>query len=392
MDSAALDPARSDPKPGGQAPAPSRWAWRLGQLFGIGIYVHATFWLLLTWIGLSYLGAGAGWVASLTGVALVLCVFGIVVLHELGHALAARRFGIRTRDITLYPIGGVASLERVPEQPAEELIVALAGPAVNAVLGAVLYAALLLKGDPIDASALPLVGGPFLVKLFFVNITIGIFNLIPAFPMDGGRVLRSLLALRMDYAHATEVAARVGQALALLFGLLGLFANPMLLLIALFVWMGAEQESSLARLKSALVGIPVRSAMLTDFRTLAPDDALGRAVDMVIAGSQHDFPVIDAGRPVGLLTRTELAKGLAKDGAASPVAPWMTRNLRVVDPFEMVDAVVNRLREDESAVLVVDKHDKLVGMLTSENIGELVMLRGALRGDRHGWPRVPRTV
>jgi CBS domain-containing protein len=179
---------------------------------------------------------------------------------------------------------------------------------------------------------------------------------------------------------------------ALSFGLLGLFYNPMLILIALFVWMGAQQESSLARLKSALVGIPVRSAMLTDFRTLAPDDALARAVDMVIAGSQHDFPVVEAGRPIGLLTRTELAQGLAKDGAESPVAPWMRRNLRIVDPLEMVDAVVNRLREDETAVLVVDKGGQLVGMLTSENIGELVMLRGALRGDRGGWPRVPRTA
>jgi Zn-dependent protease/predicted transcriptional regulator len=385
MDSKNRSPAR-----GGSGP--SRWAWKLGQVLGIGIYVHATFWLLVLWIGLSYLVASGSALAAFSGVALVLCVFGIVVFHELGHALVARSFGIRTRDITLYPIGGVASLERIPERPVQELLVTLAGPAVNVLLGALLFVVLALGNEPIDANALLLPSGSFLVKLFFINLTIAVFNLIPAFPMDGGRVLRALLALRMDYVRATEVAARIGQALAIVFGLIGVYTNPMLILIALFVWLGAKHESSFAQLRSALAGIPVRRAMVTDFRTLSRGDELGQAADLLIAGSQGDFPVVEAGRPVGLLTRTELSEGLARAGVAAPVGAWMKQDFDVVGEAERVDVVMNRIREQEAAVLVIDEHGLLVGMLTPENLAELMMLARALRRDNQGRPPVPRTV
>jgi Zn-dependent protease/CBS domain-containing protein len=383
---------RTDSRRARRNRATSRWAWKVGRVFGIGIYVHATFWLLVAWIGLSYLAASGSPMAALGGIALVLSVFGIVVLHELGHALVARSFGIRTRDITLYPIGGVASLERIPERPVQELLVTLAGPAVNIVLAALLFVVLALRNEPIDANALLLPNGSFLVKLFFVNLTIAAFNLIPAFPMDGGRVLRALLALRMEYVRATEVAARIGQALAIVFGLLGLYANPMLIVIALFVWLGAKQESSFAQLKSALAGLPVRRAMLTDLRTLSPDDSLEHAANLLIAGSQRDFPVVDAERPVGLLTRAELSEGLARDGAAAPVAAWMKRNFDVVGPLEKVDMVINRLHEDETAMLVVDEYGRLVGMLTPENLEELLMVARALRPRIEGRPAVPRTA
>jgi Zn-dependent protease/CBS domain-containing protein len=382
------DPWRPGPEAragrAGRETGVKRWAWKLGSVSGIDIYVHATFWLLVIWVALTHLSDG-GWEAAGMGVALILSVFAIVVLHELGHALVARRFGVRTRDITLYPIGGIASLERIPEKPIQEFLVALAGPAVNVALGVVLYVAAALLEGPLDAGALAVVGGPFLTKLFFINLTIVVFNLIPAFPMDGGRVLRALLALRMDYTRATEVAARVGQGLAFLFGLIGLFSSPMLVFIALFVWLGAQQEYSLARLRSALEGIPVRSAMITDFRTLAPGDLLSHAVEIVIAGSQHDFPVVENGKLVGLLTRVELARGLAQEGSGALVANFMDRNPRVVDPSEMVTAVIPRIQQnDRGSLLVVDKQGTLVGMLTAENVGELVMLKGALHGQGRG--------
>lgn len=290
----------------------ARWSWRVGSIFGIDLYVHATFLILLGWVAFSHLAQGHGLRVAIEGLALILAVFGVVVLHELGHALTAKRFGIRTRDIMLLPIGGIASLERMPEKPTQELLVAFAGPAVNVVLALGLAGLIVLTGGTLEPASMHVVGGPFLTKLMWINVSLAVFNLMPAFPMDGGRVLRAALAFRMDYTRATEVAARIGQAMALLFGIIGLLANPMLLLIAFFVWMGAQQESALVQLKYALSGVPIRSAMITEFRSLGPAEPLSRASELMLAGFQHDFPVIDDGKLVGILTRDDIVKGLAE--------------------------------------------------------------------------------
>jgi Zn-dependent protease len=205
------------------------WSWRLGRLFGIDVRVHPTFLILLGWVGLSHVATGAGWAAVLGELGFLLLLFGIVVLHELGHALAARRYGIRTRDITLLPFGGIARLERIPEEPGKELVIALAGPAVNVALAAGLFGVMFLASS-IDLFATPsLFDGELPARLFWVNVWLAAFNMIPAFPMDGGRVLRALLAFRGDYLQATRVAAGIGQGIALLFGLAGLLLpNPLL--------------------------------------------------------------------------------------------------------------------------------------------------------------------
>jgi Zn-dependent protease len=219
-------------------------SWKLGKIAGIDVFVHATFFILVAWVALSaYLPSGSA-AAAASGVASILTVFGVVVLHELGHDLVARRFGIATREITLLPIGGISRLERMPEDPRQELQVALAGPAVNVGLAAAAYAALLVLGSgAIDRMSV--MEGSFLARLFSINLSLALFNLLPAFPMDGGRIFRALLALRMDRARATEVAARTGQVMAVLFGVAGLFFfNPLLVLIAFFVWTGAAQEAS----------------------------------------------------------------------------------------------------------------------------------------------------
>lgn len=369
-------------------------SWRIGRIAGIDVHLHFTFLILLGWVALSHYLQRQSWQDALSGLAFIVALFTIVVLHELGHALTARRFGIRTRDITLLPIGGVARLERIPEKPKEELLVALAGPAVNAVLAALLFVVLFVGAELSAAKEFKLVGGHFLAKLMWVNVSLAVFNLLPAFPMDGGRVLRALLAMRMDYVRATNIAASIGQGLAWVFGIIGLFTNPFLMFIALFVWMGAAQEAGQAQMKSALAGLPVSRVMMTDFRTIAPEDTLSRAVEHILSGCQQDFPVVDGGRVVGVLTRGDLLTGLAKQGQLAPVADVMQRNVCTADVGEMVESVLTRLQEDDCRVLPVLAGGELAGILTTENLGEYLMVQAALgespRGKRvrHRQPMV----
>ena len=250
--------------------------------------------------------------AAAIGVFFILAVFLCVVLHEFGHALAARRYGIKTRDIILLPIGGVARLERMPTNPLHELWVALAGPAVNIAIASVLFIWLKLTATLEPLQTLTLGTGTFLERIMVVNIFMVVFNMIPAFPMDGGRVLRAVLATRQEYGRATQIAASIGQGIAIIFGIFGLFYNPFLLLIALFVWFGASQEAGLARMQSVIGGIPVQHAMVTDFKTLNENDSLDRAVELTLAGSQKDFPVVDNGRIEGILTQNDLLKAHIK--------------------------------------------------------------------------------
>jgi Zn-dependent protease len=366
-------------------------SWRIGRIAGIDVHLHFTFLLLLGWVALSHYLQRQNWQEALDGLGFTLSLFTIVVLHELGHALTARRFGIRTRDITLLPIGGVARLERIPEKPRQELLVALAGPAVNVVLAGLLFGVLMVGSELSAAKEFKLVGGHFLAKLMWVNVSLAVFNLLPAFPMDGGRVLRAVLAMRMDYVRATNLAASIGQGMAWVFGFIGLFTNPFLIFIALFVWMGAAQEAGQAQLKSALAGLPVSRVMMTDFRVLEPGDTLARAVEHILAGCQQDFPVVKGGRVVGVLTRGDLLTGLAKQGQLSPVADVMQRNVCTAEAGEMVESVLARLQEDDCRVLPVTRDGELIGVLTTENLGEYMMIQAALgetaRGERTRRPR-----
>jgi len=353
-------------------------SWRIGRVAGIDVHLHFTFLILLGWVALSHYFVRQNWQDALGGLGFTLALFTIVVLHELGHALMARRYGIRTRDITLLPIGGVARLERIPEKPKQELLVALAGPAVNVVLAALLLVVLIVGAELPAARDIKLVGGPFLAKLMWVNVSLAIFNLLPAFPMDGGRVLRAVLAMRMDYVRATNIAASIGRGMAWVFGFIGLFTNPFLIFIALFVWMGAEQEAEQARMKSALAGVPVGRVMMTDFRVLKPGDTLARAVEHILAGSQQDFPVVDGKRVVGVLTRGDLLNGLAKRGQFAPVADVMQRILCAAEAGEMVERVLARLQQNDCRVLPVTRDGELAGLLTTENLGEYMMIQTAL--------------
>ncbi|MBI4552419.1 MAG: site-2 protease family protein [Candidatus Latescibacteria bacterium] len=359
-----------------------KWAFRLGTVAGIGLYLHGTFLILLAWVGISHIVQGHSIADAFEGMVFIIALFGCVVLHELGHALSARRYGISTRDITLLPIGGLARLERMPREPKQELVVALAGPAVNVVLAVVLFGVIVgLSGfDAFMPSApLTLVGGDFLNKLLWVNVSLLVFNLLPAFPMDGGRVLRALLAQRMDYVRATKAAARIGQGMALLFGLVGLFSNPFLLFIALFVYIGATEEAAAVQMQSAFRGIPVMAAMVTNFRTLTPDDSLARAVEHLLGGCQQDFPVMEGNQVVGVLTRNDLLMALGQQGPEARVGDVMRRGVEPVDAFEMLETTVQRMRAGGHPVLPIVHGGALVGLLTQENIGEFTMIQAALQ-------------
>jgi Zn-dependent protease/predicted transcriptional regulator len=362
------------------------WSWRIGRIAGIDIFVHFTFLILVAWFALSHYSANQDPKEALRGVLFILALFGIVVLHELGHALAARRYGIRTRDITLLPIGGVARLERIPEDPKQELVVAIAGPLVNVILAAVIYLVMAVDIRFAELTSATRVGGNFLMQMFLVNVMLVFFNMLPAFPMDGGRVLRALLAMRMDHVRATQIAAAIGQAMAIAFAAWGLFApafgfpsNPFLLFIALFVWLGAAGEASMVQLRSALGGIPVMRAMITDFRTLGPDDKLSRGIDHVLAGFQQDFPVVENDNLVGILTRSNMAAALAQYGTEARVGDAMQHEFVAVSPRDMLETAFAKLQDCNCHTLPVVDDGRLVGLMTSDNLAEVLMIQESLR-------------
>jgi Zn-dependent protease/predicted transcriptional regulator len=358
------------------------WSVKLGRIAGITIHMHLTFLLLIFWIGLSHWLREGTWPAVVTGTGFVLALFGCVLLHELGHALAARRYGIGTRDITLLPIGGVARLERMPDEPREELWVALAGPAVNVVIAAVLGVWLFVAGGWQPISQLDVGGGSFIERLMLVNLFLVGFNLLPAFPMDGGRVLRALLAMRMDYAKATQRAAGIGQMMAFLFGFLGLFGNPFLLFIAFFVWIGAAQEASMVQTKSTLADVIVESAMQTNFQVLSSADTLERAVELILSGAQQDFPVVWGSEVIGVLTRSQLLVALAQHGQEVRVADVMSREFCQVKANDLLEPQLVKLGQGECRTMPVLRDGQLVGLLTMDNVGEYVMIQSALHSKK----------
>jgi len=347
-----------------------RWTWQIGRIAGIAVYIHATFVLLLAWIAVVHVAAGHDLATTLRGFVLVAAVFAVVVVHELSHALVARRFGIPTRDITLYPIGGIARLERMPEKPAQELLVAIAGPLTNAVLAGAIFIGLELAGAGADGDPLSL-GASFAVQLMWINILLGGFNLIPAFPMDGGRVLRALLSFWMTRSRATAVAARVGRAIAVVFALVGILWSPMLALIAVFVWITAGQENAIEQLKSSLHGLSVGDAMVGEFKTLPATVPVEIAVGLLASGFQHDFPIVDHDQIVGMLTRGDVLRGL-QTGRTTPVGDLMHTSFPIAGWHEPLDAVLERMQDGTSVLVLRD--ERPVGLLDPAHVDDVLAL------------------
>lgn len=359
-----------------------QWSLVLGRVAGIEVRVHLTFLFLLVWIGVSHYIVG-GTPAAVTGLLFILLIFGSVLLHEFGHALAARRYGVKTPDITLLPIGGVARIEKIPDEPKQELVVAVAGPLVNVAIAAVLMILL----SVINPATLRSVGvatagffrGDLITRLIFVNLWLVLFNLIPAFPMDGGRVLRALLATRLGFARATRIAAGVGQAFAFLFVLAGFFINPFLIFIGLFVYMGAAGEVPAADMREFARDLPVASVMVTRFQPFRRDTPLSEAVRALLSGADKEFPVVDDdGRVVGLLCREDIVKALSQKGADTSVGDAMQTEVPTARDHEMLEGAFHRLVSGRYAALpVINFEGRLVGLLTRENVAEVMMIRNA---------------
>jgi Zn-dependent protease len=345
---------------------------RIGTAFGIPLYLHWSFLLIPGYVLVSGLMMGRPPFGIAADLLLVAAIFTCVVLHELGHALSARRFGVETRDIILLPIGGVARLERIPRRPLHEFLVAIAGPAVNVVLAAVLL-----------AIALPLVGvngltepssftANFTGKVIAVNIAMVVFNLVPAFPMDGGRILRSALAARFGFLQATRWAATVGRVLAVVLGLAGLFVlnNPILMLIALFVFFGAGQEANMAETESALRGLRVRDVMVTQFETIPSSATAQSAVRTAMSARRHELPVVAGRTFVGLLQLSDAVAAVQAGDGDVPAGDICRSDLPTIHVnSEMVQAI--QAAQGVSAKLtvlpVVDDFEQIIGLLTPES-------------------------
>jgi len=352
-----------------------RWSITLGSFKGTAVRIHVTFLLFLAWIGFSAYQHG-GLAAARESVLFIVAIFACVVLHEFGHILTARQFGISSPEVTLLPIGGVASVDRMPEKPYQELLIALAGPAVNIVIAGGL---LLFLGamDPTELGHLDDPKHGLVERLAATNLFLAVFNLFPAFPMDGGRVLRAALAIWIGQEKATRIAALIGQGLALALGFLGMFGYPMLLFIGFFVYFAAAGEAEMTLVARATRDVPVADAMETRIATIGRGATVAEAVDLLLATSQEVFPVVDAaGRPEALLTREEIAFAVKEADAGAPIAPFASKDLAIINAGAMLDKALEKLASAE-AVGVIDEDGSLLGLVTRQSIAEVILIKSA---------------
>ena len=342
------------------------------RLFGVPVRLHFTFVLLavfLIMVGVS------GDQSAMVTVLYIGALFGSVLLHELGHALVSKRYGIKTLEIVMFPIGGLARLERMPKAR-EELWIALAGPLVNVVIAAAIFGFIAVRNHPVNLPELLRPTDANLAeRIAFGNLILAAFNMIPAFPMDGGRILRSLLARNRSEEEATRLAARAGRALAMLMGFYGLLTmHFMLIFIAFFVYLGATQESAAASGRALVQGIPVREAMITDYRTLEHGDTIRDAANLLLSTSQQDFPVMHGGKVIGLLGRNALLRAMATSGPDGYVAGTMARDFVAISPHMDLAEALPVVANAGTCALVLE-NDNLLGLLTTENLSEFLLLR-----------------
>jgi len=355
-----------------------KWSLNIGKIFGINFRIHITFFLLLLFIFASILNQ-RGLKYAIFATLFICAIFVCVLIHEIGHSLIARRFGKETKSITLLPIGGMATMEEIPEKPAQEIVMSIMGPFINLVIAGVLY---LLVGQWTGIGVPNLY--PDSIRTFFagligVNIMLAIFNLIPAFPMDGGRVLRGILAMKMDYVQATSAAVFIGQSLAMFFMFFGIFFNWWLALIGLFLYIGAGSEKQHVILRSFLHEVPASEAMTTEYRSVRPDESLSRVFEHFHHGCQEDFPVIGDSGIEGILTRDRILASIHDKGLNVPVSDVMDQDFVLVEPTMPLDEVYKKLLANRKTAVIVADKGEVKGMICLDGISRYFMIKAALK-------------
>jgi Zn-dependent protease/CBS domain-containing protein len=347
----------------------------LGSILGVKIYVHWTFIFLIGWIVVTGLRSNLPLNAFLWTFGLTLTVFGCIVLHELSHAMVARKFGIATKHITLLPIGGIAQFESAPQKPKHELLIALAGPALNIIIAALLFPFVNVH-ELIQLESLMTINTTnFLFSLIVINVWLAIFNLIPAFPMDGGRVLRALLSFRIDHAKATKIAAAIGQAFGLVFFFAGFLYNPMLIFIGLLVFLGGQYEYALIDTMRLLQSFTVRDVLMREVPTMINSSTLKNAGDQLLNTQSKNFVVVADGKPVGTINRDEIIQAVHEKGEKERLDKVMITNLTYANESTSLDEAWKMMRDRKVSMLLVGSNGHLQGIVDEENLAEFIQLK-----------------
>lgn len=351
----------------------------LGKAFGIPISIHWTFWMLVIWIVFTGVVEGQSVADLLWHVVFVFTVFACVGLHELGHALMAKRYGIQTDSIVFLPIGGVASLSRIPKEPKKELIITLAGPMVNVIIALVIYLILMVTGKLGNIigqieNITAITSNNLLFMLFMANVMLFLFNLIPALPMDGGRIFRSLLAMKISRVKATKLAVKVGQVFAILFVLLGLFSNPFLIVIAVFILLGAQSELEQVKTSETLSHYASSDLMMQNYTVFNEDQILDVAAKEIIKGQESVFLVRDKIGIVGYFVKNDLIKGLSQIGKNAKLKYILNINLKWVSPDLNATHVYDLMIQEKLPIILVGGNGILEGVINMENLQELVLI------------------
>jgi Zn-dependent protease/CBS domain-containing protein len=350
-----------------------KWSLQIGRLFGIPIRVHLTFLLLLLFIAIVGSRQG-GAMGALFGVISIVLIFLCVVLHEIGHSLSAIHYGVEVKDIVLMPIGGISRMEDIPEDPQKEIVISISGPLVSFGLALVFLIVAFAARQTVSFKNFSVFQGNLVVNLFWINLILGMFNLVPAFPMDGGRVLRGVLAMGMDGLKATKIAVSLGQAFAIFLFFFGIFFNWWMALVAIFIYLGAEGEERMTALRATLGKSPVKLAMITDIRTISPDQTIGQVLESICHGFQQDFPVMENGVMVGLLTKESIFSALHKHEKSALVKDVMQKDFLFTTEDASLSDIFKKMTAEKLSVVPVMKGNQLRGLINLEQIGKYHMI------------------
>lgn len=355
----------------------NKYSLSLGRIAGIQVFIHWTFLILIVWTIYSDARQGLGVVDMVWSVVFVLAIFVCVTLHEYGHALAARRYGIQTRDITLLPIGGLARLESMPEKPKEELVVAIAGPAVNVVIALLLLPVLIVSGGLGEIESLTIGKSNFILMLLAVNVSLVVFNLIPAFPMDGGRIFRALLGFWLERNKATQIAATVGQVLAVGFMAWGFYSDPFLIFIGLFIFSSARNEARYAKTQSILKNTSLRQVLIAQPPLMPAGTSVREAAQLLLTTQNKDFLVVENGKPIGSIGREQIIRAIAERGEASIVNDSMDADLLALDANLPIEDAWREFQVRGKQLALVVQQGDVIGVVDTDNIAEFLMISKA---------------